>query len=97
MDPRMLKAMQNLKANQLEAEEVRIVTADGELVFEKPKVVKMKMMGQTMWQIVGEPREERVREEDVKLAMEKTGKSEERVREELEKTGDLAEAIVNLS
>lgn len=92
----MLKAMQNLKANQIDAQEVRIKTDEGDIVFEKPQVVKMKMMGKTMWQIIGEPKEE-VNDEDVQLVVEKTGKSEEEARKALKETGDLAQAIVSLS
>lgn len=98
MDPRMLRAMQNLKANQIDAIEVRVKTADGEIVFDRPQVVKMNMMGQTMWQIIGEPREEKaVSEDDVALVVEKTGKPANEAREALAETGDLAEAIVKLS
>ena len=59
------------------------------------------MSGQESWQITGEAREEvleeGIREEDVKLVMEKTGKGEGEVRKALEETNDIAEAIVKLS
>jgi nascent polypeptide-associated complex subunit alpha len=59
------------------------------------------MQGKESWQIVGDAREESLEENisdsDVKLVMEKTGKSEEEAREVLEETKDIAEAIVRLS
>jgi len=60
------------------------------------------MQGQETWQIMGDVKEEDessgVREDDIKLVMEKTGKGDEEAKKALEETnGDIAEAIVKLS
>ncbi|MFH0711645.1 MAG: nascent polypeptide-associated complex protein [archaeon] len=76
---------------------------DGNLVIEEPSVTKISMQGQVSFQVSGETRNEesdfrnQISEDDVKMVMEKTGKSLEEVREMLEKVGgDIAEAIVEL-
>jgi NACalpha-BTF3-like transcription factor len=65
-------------------------------------------MGQKSWQIIGKEREEESfqkgsekheyipSEEDIKIIMQKTGKSRAEARKALEKTKDLAEAILLL-
>ena len=59
------------------------------------------MQGQESWQITGEETEEsseaEFSEEDIKLIVEKTGKSEEEAKQALEETNDIAEAIIKLS
>jgi len=59
------------------------------------------MQGQETFQIAGEIREEtsapEISEDDIKTIVEKTGVSEEKAKETLKKTGDLAEAILELS
>jgi len=70
------------------------------VIIENPSVQRIKMQGQESWQIVGDAREEeeKVRDEDVKLVAEKTGKSEDEARKVLEEVeGEVAEAIVKLS
>ncbi len=95
----MMKQL-GIDQEEIEAERVIIEKSDGRIVIENPSVQKIKMQGQESWQITGEAREEEggIKEEDVKLVMEKTGKSDEEAREALEKVGgDIAEAIVSLS
>ena len=62
---------------------------------------KIKMQGQETFQIAGliseETAEVGVSEEDIKAIVEKTGVSEDLARESLERTGDLAESILELS
>lgn len=106
INPGQMKAMMNkmgIKQEEIDASKVIIERKDrGKIVIENPSVQKMIMQGQESWQITGEAREEsakeEIREEDVKLVMEKTGKSEKEARAALEEVnGDIAEAIVRLS
>jgi len=73
----------------------------GKLVINNPSVIKIKMQGQESFQITGDVSEESeevgVSEEDIKAVMGKTNCSEEKAKEVLERTGDLAEAILELS
>lgn len=83
-------------------EKVIIQTDEKEYVFNNAEVTLMEMQGQKTFQIIGEPtikdREESTINDDVKLVMEQTGKSEKEARKALEKTnGDIAEAILKLS
>ena len=58
----------------------------------------MTMHGQESFQITGDVSESQgIKEEDIKLIMEKTGKSEAETRKTLERTKDIAEAIMELS
>jgi nascent polypeptide-associated complex subunit alpha len=96
---------------ELDAEEVVIKTSDGELVFDSPDVTKMDARGQSTYQIVGEPEERaggsdnggddeagtEISEGDIETVTMRTGASEERAREALEKhDGDLAAAVAEL-
>ncbi|OKY77823.1 MAG: NACalpha-BTF3-like Transcription factor [Candidatus Methanohalarchaeum thermophilum] len=102
---KMMKQM-GIDIDELEdVEEVVIKQKNKELVFNKPKVVKMDAKGQEMYQIVGEPEEtgEQIEEEyepneeDISLVVEQANSTEEEAKEELKKTdGDIAKAIVNL-
>ncbi len=106
IDPKKMQAMMKqmgIKQQEIEAERVIIEKSEGgKIIIENPSIQKIVMQGQESWQITGEAREEVVeegiREEDVKLVAEKTGKSEEEAMEALkEANGDIAEAILNLS
>ena len=103
INPSQLKGMMKqmgIKQEEVEADRVIIEKSDGnKIVIEPANVQKMIMQGQESWQITGTAKEEAggIREEDVKLVMEKTGKSDKEVREVLEENNDIAEAIVNLS
>jgi len=76
-------------------------TDDTKIIIEPASVTKVKMQGQETFQIAGDVKEEtsapEISETDIKTIIEKTGKSESEAREALEKTGDLAEAILELS
>ncbi len=101
MDPKKMKAMmKQLGINQEEVEATRVIIekSDGRVVIENPSVQKIKMQGQESWQIVGEARAEAlgVRDEDIKLVMDKTGATREKAKKALEETGDIAEAILKL-
>jgi nascent polypeptide-associated complex subunit alpha len=105
MNPKKMQAMMKqlgIKQEDIEASRVIVEKEEGNIVIDNPQVSKVIMGGQETWQIIGDAHEEEAsdivtREDDVKLVMEKTGKSEEKVRNVLEETGDIAEAIVKLS
>ena len=87
--------------NDIPCSRVIIEKQDGnKLIINNPSVVKMKIQGSEMFQVQGEVSESEtpsISEEDIKTVIEKTGASKEQAQEALEKTGDLAEAIMLLS
>lgn len=105
IDPKKMQAMMKqmgISQNEIPASKVVIEKTDGsKIIIENPSVMKVKMQGQETFQISGEIREEtakvEISEEDIKAVVEKTGVSVKKARETLEKTGDLAEAILELS
>jgi len=104
IDPRKMQAMMKqlgIKQEEIEAKRVIIEKSNDEkIIIENPSVMKINMHGNESWQITGESKieEEGISEDDVKLVMEKTGKSEEESRKALEESkGDLSEAIMELS
>jgi len=105
MNPRQLnQLMRRFGINVKEIENVKKVTIQTdtkEYVFENPDVTVMDAQGQTTYQVVGKPRiverKEEIPQDDVKLVMEQTGKSEKEAKKALEETkGDIAEAILKL-
>ncbi len=102
IDPKkMQQMMKQLGIKQEEIDVLRVVIDKrdgGKIVIDNASVQKIVMQGQESWQITGDAREEEtgIREDDVKLIMEKTGKSGEEARKALEETGDIAEAIIML-
>ena len=104
LDPRKMQAMMKqlgMKQEEIDALRVVIECSDKNIVIEPANVQKIVMQGQESWQVTGEAREESseegISEDDVKLVMEKSGKSEKEVRKALEETKDIAEAIIELS
>jgi nascent polypeptide-associated complex subunit alpha len=103
LNPKKMQAlMKQMGINQeeIDAKRVIIEKEDGRTIIENPSVVKINMQGQESWQISGDAREEEagIREEDINLVSEKTGKSKEDSKKALEETkGDIAEAILKLS
>ena len=97
MQPNLKKLLKHME--QIEAKEVRIVGEDQDIVIDDPRVFRVNMMGQEVFQITGNPRiEEKFKEEDVKLVMEKTGKDREEVIKKLkENKGDIAKTILDLT
>jgi len=90
--------------------EVRILLEDGRcIVFDLPKVVKLRAQGVEIYQVMGESRvveapapeaaeELEIPEEDVQLVAEQAGVSLEEARRALIETGgDLAQAIMLLT
>jgi len=105
MNPKKMQAvMKQMGIAQEEIETSRVIiekTDNTKIIIEPVSVTKIKMQGQETFQIAGEVREEtsapETSEDDIKTIIEKTGVSEEKAKETLEKTGDLAEAILELS
>lgn len=99
----MKKIAQQFGLKELkDVEEVIIRTSEKEIVIKNPQVSTMNMMGQKTWQIVGNEeeaeRKAEISEEDIKVIMEKTGKSEKEAKKALEECDfDIAEAILKLS
>ena len=100
---RMMKKL-GMDSEEFDAEKVIIETSEKKLVFDDAQVVKMKVQGQTMFQVVGEPREEALKgkvlipDEDIKMVAERTGVSKEEAKKALEEAeGEPAEAIIKLS
>jgi nascent polypeptide-associated complex subunit alpha len=103
VDPKKMQAMMKqmgIAQEEIDAERVIIETADKNIVIENPSVMKIKMQGQTSFQISGDVKEEEKHntEEDIQTIMEKTGCSEEEALQALKNSNnDLAEAILSLS
>jgi nascent polypeptide-associated complex subunit alpha len=105
LSPKKMQAMMKqmgMSQDEINASRVIIEKIDGaNIIIENPSVVKVNMQGQESFQISGETREESsapsISEEDIKTVVEKTGASEAHAKEILEKTGDLAETILELS
>lgn len=92
-----------MQQEELSASRVIIDVGDKRLVFDSPQVSKINMMGSETYQVVGEPREERIdsapeiSEEDISMVSEQAEVSEEEAKAAIEKAqGDLAQAIMDL-
>jgi len=94
----MMRKM-GISQEEIDASKVIIEKNDGtRTIIQNPDVMKIKMQGNISYQISGEEFEEdSISEEDVQTIIEKTGCAIEEARDALEKTGDLAEAILELS
>ena len=102
MDARQMEKMMKqmgIAQETIEAVEVIIKMKDKELVISSPQVTKIKMSGQTSFQIVGEVSEKSKKsftQEDIDVIVEQTGATEDEAADALEETGDIAEAILKL-
>ena len=104
LNPKKMQALMSkmgISQEEIDASKVTIEKNDGgKIIINNPNVTKMNIKGNEMFQIQGEVQESSepvISEEDIKTIMEKTGASEEKARETLEKTKDLADAIMELS
>jgi len=111
IDPKKMQAMMKqmgMSQEEIPAKRVIIECSDKNIIIEDPSVMKVKMQGQTNFQISGDISEEQPGSspeedensvaEDIKTIIEKTGCSEESAKQALEDSdGDLAEAILSLS
>ena len=106
MNPKQMKRMMRqmgMDMNEVDATEVVIKTASGDIIVKNPQVMRMKMRGQETFQISGDVAEAggtaevEVSEDDVNMVMEQTGVSREKAEEALKSAGgDLAKAILEL-
>ena len=100
MNPKkMQQVMKQMGTGQEEIDASRVIIEKdgGKIIIDNPSVTKVSMQGQDSFQISGEVSEETSNEEDVQTIVEKTNCTEEQAKESLEKTGDLAESILELS
>lgn len=106
MDPKQMSRLMKqfgIESQDIKAEKVIIETSEGKLVIENPHVVRMKMQGQDMFQVVATSVKEEPSapkgpsSEDVALVADQSGASREEAAKALIKTnGDIAEAIMLL-
>lgn len=106
LDPKKMQAVMKqmgIAQEEISANRVIIETDEKNIIINDPNVIKIKMQGQTNFQISGNISEEEIKEEnnpeeDIEMIMEKTGCSKEKAKEALDKSGgDLTEAILSLS
>ena len=105
INPKKMQAMMKqmgMSQDEIDASKVIIEKTDNsKIIIRNPSVTKVTMQGQESFQITGEIHEEAtapsISEDDIKTIIEKTGKSESEARQAMEKTGDLAGAILELS
>ena len=106
INPRQMnQMMRRLGINVKEIENVEkviIQTNEKEYIFEGAEVTIMDAQGQKTYQVTGNPiikeRKEELKEEDIQLIIDQTGKSKEEALKALEESkGDIAEAIMKLS
>jgi len=90
----LMKKM-GVKTTQIPAEEV-VIKGEKTIRIKNPSVTVVEMQGSKSFQITGDAEEEEFSEEDIKLVSEQTGKSIEEAKKALEKTKDIAEAIIML-
>ncbi len=106
LNPRMMRqAMKRMGIQEQEIDAVQVIikTPEKNLVFDRPHVSKINMMGQETYQIVGEPEEVEkdstpdISEDDIETVVAQTGVSKQRAKEALEKNnGDIAQTILEL-
>ena len=91
---KLMKGMENIPAERV------IIEGPKRIIIENPQVMKINMMGQETFQIIGSAREEtapEISKDDVELVASQTGKDESEVRKSLEKNGgDIARTILEL-
>ena len=91
---KMMKDMENIPAERV------IIEGPKKIVIENPQVVKINLMGQETFQIIGEAHEiedKPYNDDDIKMIVDQTGKSEEEVKDALSKNeGDIAKTILEL-
>lgn len=104
VNPKQVQALMKqmgLKQEEIAADRVIIEQGDKRIIIEPASVQRITMQGQTSWQITGDERTEtkevEFSEDDIALVMEKTGKGKKEVVAALNKTKDIATAIVHLS
>jgi nascent polypeptide-associated complex subunit alpha len=107
LDPKKMQSlMKQMGIAQEEIDAIRVIIEceDKNIIINNPSVVKIKMQGNTNFQISGEEsveskeEKEDTTEDDIKTIMEKTGAKESEAKKALDDSnGDLTEAILSLS
>lgn len=104
LDPKKMQGLlkqMGIAQEQIDANRVIIECTDKNIIIDNPSVMKIKMQGNTNFQISGDISEEEKqdsKDEDLKTIIEKTGCTETQARTALENSnGDLTEAILSLS
>jgi len=106
LDPKKMQSVMKqmgIAQEEISANRVIIETNEKNIIISEPSVIKIKMQGNTNFQISGDITEEEVKEEntteeDIQTIIEKTGCSKEKAKEALDAAGgDLTEAILSLS
>ena len=96
----MMKQM-GISQDEIDADRVVIEKQGSNIIIENPSVLRINMQGQESFQISGNVSEETsalvISEQDIATVVEKTGASKQQAKDALEKTGDLATAILELS
>lgn len=102
IDPKKMQAMMKqmgIAQEEIDAKRVIIECEDKNIIIDNPSVMKVKMQGNTNFQISGDISEEALEdnfEADVKTIVEKTNCSEEMARKALDDAnGDLTEALLS--
>jgi nascent polypeptide-associated complex subunit alpha len=99
------KAMQRFGIQQQEVPASRVIIEqeNKKIIFDSPKVSRVNMMGDDIFQISGDFKEEEtdsqpeISEEDVETVMEQTGVEREKALNAIkESKGDLAKSILSL-
>lgn len=108
LDPKKMQAVMKqmgIAQEEIPASKVIIEKTDNtKIVIENPSVTKIKMQGQESFQVVGNAHEAagekaldfEFSKEDIKTVMQQAGCTEKQALKALEKTKDLAEAILLL-
>ena len=107
MNPRKMQGMMKkmgISQEEVPAEQVIIKTKDKELIINNPSVSKVKMMGQTTFQVAGSAEEREISstpeisDDDIKTVMEQAEVDRETALKAIQDhKGDLAESILSLS
>jgi nascent polypeptide-associated complex subunit alpha len=102
INPKKMQAMmKQMGINQVEIDASKVIIEKndgGNIVIDNPSIQKIVMQGQESFQISGDISEdEGFKDEDIRLIVEKTGKSEDEAKRALEETGDMAQAILKLN
>ncbi|MEM3555247.1 MAG: nascent polypeptide-associated complex protein [Candidatus Micrarchaeia archaeon] len=94
---RMMEQM-GIKSQEIKADRVVIEKEGSQIVIMQPQVIEISMRGQRSFQVTGKVEEKQlIKEDDVKLVMEKTGAAREKAEEMLrECNGNIADAIIKL-
>lgn len=100
-DPKKIEKMMkklNMNVRQIPADTVIIKSKKKNIIISKPEIMIADMMGREIYQISGEVSESvPLKEEDIQMVMDKTGKNRTTVVKKLEELdNDLAKAIMEL-